>query len=221
METGGILQKSAVASKDPTSTCTKSTNQANQELIEQAIQRLREKGVKVVIWDMDLTMTKTHSHGRLQRGEPLEEFLNDVSPDFVQLVPSLAREGFGLAIATHSDEKEYSGSITPETHILGNELAIAVLKRHFDASVVSSFFIVAFNPFVRYSPLRTVFGGGWSKRHHIQAIQEYFQISSPQEMLLLDDTWPIVWDCVRTCGVQGISVNPKTAFVMNDVIEKL
>ena len=188
-------------------------------MVQQCIQKLREKGIKVVVFDMDLTIVNQHSRGRLKRGEPLEEFLSKVSPDFVQLVPALYKEGFQLAIATHSDEAEYNRRITPETHILGDELAKTVLKRHLDAPVADSFYIVAYNPYARKNPIRVYFGD-WAKRHHMTLIQTHYQVK-PEEMLMVDDTLPIIMDCQQKCGVQAIPVSPLTGFKMEDIIDNL
>ncbi len=196
---------------------TKETN--TDDLVQQSIERLRERGIKVVIFDMDLTIVKQHSRGRMQRGEPLEVFLSLVSPDFVKLAPALHKQGFHLAIATHSDEAEYSRRITPTMHILGDELAKTVLQRHLPPEVADSFFVVAYNPYARRNPFQTFFGD-WAKRHHMNLIQNHYQVQ-PQEIVLFDDTLPIVMDCRRKCGIQAVQVSPLVGFTMKDILDKL
>lgn len=120
----------------------------------------------------------------------------------------------------HSDESLEGESRQRETHSLGTALAAYVLQRHFDSNVAESFFIVAYNPYVRLNPIQTFFFGGWAKRHHMQVIGEHFDVP-PEQLVIFDDTKPIVMDCVRKCNVQGVHVSPKTAFVMSDVIDKL
>jgi hypothetical protein len=187
--------------------------------VQRCIQLLREKGIRVVIWDMDLTIVRQHSRGRLPRGESLEEFLSKTSEDFITLVPSLYKEGFKLAIATHSDTAEYSKKIQPETHILGQDLATTLLQRHFSPSIANNFYIVAYNPAVRLSWFQKL-NGGWAKRHHMKEIQSHFE-SEPEEMIFFDDTKPIVMDCERKCGVKSIRVNPMYAFRLSDILDNL
>src|SRR3569832_1535605 len=85
------------------------TNDASDR-IDQAIALLRQHSIKVVTFDMDQTAVAMHSRGRLSRTK-LDHYLDLATPDFVQLIPRLHREGFGLCIATHSDEAEFGGFI--------------------------------------------------------------------------------------------------------------
>jgi hypothetical protein len=152
-------------------------------------------------------------------------YLQAAAPPFVQLVPALHAAGFFLAIATHSDEAEYdtAGStggtssaaaaaaavgIHKETHILGHELATALLDRYFSAAIVAAFCIVAYNPRVRL-------GNGSAdkevenhkvKRYHMRRLQEHFGVEDPSRILLLDDTPAVVQDCRDFCGVQAVLV---------------
>lgn len=208
----------STSSENPTDGNTTQDTIAN-DLVKQSIERLRERGIKVVIFDMDLTIVNQHSRGSLRRGDPLEAFLARVSPDFVKLAPALHKEGFHLAVATHSDEAEYGRRITPDTHILGDGLANTVLQRHLPPEVAESFFIVAYNPYARNNPFVTYFGD-WAKRHHMKLIQNHYKVQS-QEMLLFDDTKPIVMDCIRKCGVQAVQVSPLVGFRMSDILDKL
>lgn len=195
------------------------TDSNDNDKVQACIARLRDRGIKVVIFDMDLTIVNQHSRGRLQR-QDLEAFLAKTLPDFVKLVPELHKQGFQLAIATHSDEAEYSTKVTPELYIIGTELATTVLQRNFEPEVANSFFIVAYNPYVRVSLMQTMFFGGWAKRYHMALIQNHYQVQ-PNEMLMIDDTKPIVKDCIKKCGVQAIDVSPLTGFSMDDILKKL
>lgn len=83
------------------------------------IQVLRQRGFRVVAFDMDLTAVAMHSRGRLRR-DKLNHYLEQATSDFVRLIPALFAEGFSLAIATHSDEAEFGNDVKRETHILGH-----------------------------------------------------------------------------------------------------
>lgn len=223
--TSPAITASNMSSTDP-STSSEAPNDGNttqdksdDDLVKQSIQRLRERDIKVVIFDMDLTIVNQHSRGSLRRGDPLEAFLSRICPDFVKLAPALHKEGFHLAVATHSDEAEYGRRITPATHILGDELVNTVLQRHLPPEVAESFYIVAFNPFARSNFFVTYYGD-WAKRHHMKLIQNHYLVQ-PQEMVLFDDTRPIVTDCIRKCGVQAVQVSPLVGFRMTDILDKL
>ena len=96
--------------------------------IEQCLQLLRDHSIRVVVFDMDQTAVAMHSRGRQKRTN-LDVFLEKVTPDFRRLVPHLHEHGFGLSIATHSDEQEFKTGgqaflIDRTTHILGKELHV-------------------------------------------------------------------------------------------------
>ena len=105
----------------------------------EAIALLHRNGVRAVAFDMDQTAVAQHSRGRLRRTS-LDAYLGRAVPDFVRLVPLLQEAGIGVGIATHSDEAEYDGRwVRPETHVLGSELARALLERSFEPAVARDF----------------------------------------------------------------------------------
>jgi hypothetical protein len=161
---------------------------------------------------MDQTAVAVHSHGRLRR-EELKEYLSQTTKDFLSLVPALYHAGFQLSIATHSDEAEYSDKIRVESHILGDELARALLQQ-FEPQIASAFFIVAYNPRVRSSREEDRI-----KRYHIRAIQQKFGVQA-SNILFFDDAMDVVADC-RELGVRTVRVDPKMAFRLSDLLEGL
>jgi len=136
----------------------------------------------------------------------------------VELVPALHRWGFRLAIATHSDEAEFGGPVGPETHILGSELANALLGECFDPEVASDFFVVAYNPRVRLKDGKDEKDKEHNllKRNHMRRIQQHFGVRA-DEILFFDDTPSVVKDCTETCGVRTVEVNPRIGFQLSDV----
>jgi hypothetical protein len=177
---------------------------------------------------MDQTAVAQHSHGKLQRGEPMQRYLSHVTPAFRALVPLLHKEQFGLAIATHSDQAEFGGEIQSETHILGEELVRALLEHCFPvsdedeegvvASIVSSFFIVAYNPRV-HSPTNDE--DNKIKRYHMRQVKQKFGITDGNDVVFFDDTPEVVQDCVDVCGVRAIAVDPEFGFRLEDLLENL
>jgi ketol-acid reductoisomerase len=52
--------------------------------------------------------------------ERVHEYISCITEDFKTIVPLLAKEGFHLAIATHSDRAEYDFlGHDPEVYLLG------------------------------------------------------------------------------------------------------
>lgn len=190
--------------------------------IQTCIQLLHEHSIRVIAFDMDQTAVAVHSRGRLQRTDLLHSFLAKVTRDFERLVPHLHAEGLHLAIATHSDEAEFKTGrqameIDPATHILGRELAAALLRHCFSDDVATSFFIVAHNPRAHdqmKDPLNCI------KRYHMREIQKYFSVK-PREILFFDDTEEVVTDCVDHCGVRAILVDKEKGFEVADFIRGL
>jgi hypothetical protein len=202
---------------------------------QDAVFRVAQCGIRVVVFDLDLTAVAAHSHGRLQRTMQ-SEYVNKASPDFVALVPPLVSEGIGVAIATHSDSNEYRGSIARDSHILGCELAAAVLNHCFPYLCASQdgtamiegsaatgdeagaqmqvgvFRVVGYNPRVRR-------GGeldcNKAKRYHMRALMQHFGCT-PSEVLFFDDLEENVADCL-SIGVKAVRVNPETGFKISDL----
>jgi hypothetical protein len=187
--------------------------------LEECISLLKKKGIKVVVFDMDNTAVAQHSRGSLLRSE-LNGYLDMATPDFRSLTPLLHKNGFSLAIATHSDEAEFNGEIQPRTHILGAELATSLLQKHFSPEIVASFFIVAYNPRVHPEDDSNK-DTNLIKRYHMRCIVEHFQIQ-PKEILFFDDTHHVVEDCISTCKViHSFLVDPHHGFRLTDLTDNL
>ena len=184
------------------------------------MQLLHDNSIRVVVFDMDQTAVALHSRGRLKR-EQLLQFLENATPDFVRLVPDLYKHGFGLSIATHSDEQEFTTGrhaalVNRKTHIMGEELAKALLDHCFAPDIASSFFIVAHNPRAHgqgKDPQNCI------KRYHMREIQNHFSVEG-KEVLFFDDTPAVVEDCKSNCGgVQAVLVDPKKGFRLDDLLQ--
>lgn len=190
---------------------------ATIEQLDKCIQLLRETSIRLVVFDMDLTAVAAHSRGRLLR-EDLDEYVSKATPSFLALVPKLHENGFFVAIATHSDEAEFGGEVQPDTHILGNELATALVERRFPPTISKEIFIVAYNPRVHqdHDPeLDKV------KRYHMRKLVEKFKVK-PSEIIFFDDTPEVVMDCKDNCGVvHSFQVDPSLGFQIQDLLSNL
>jgi hypothetical protein len=203
-------------SQDASSCISGDNHKKNEQVYLRCIDLLKSKGIKVVAFDMDQTAVSMHSRGRLRRGDPLDDFLGKVSNDFRNLVPLLHEHGFGLSIATHSDEAEFGGLIKPETHILGSELASALIQRYFTSELVNTFFIVAYNPRARKDGNQE---DNKLKRYHVRKLLQHFQVQ-PQEIVFFDDTPTVVNDCNR-CGLNAILVDANEGFQASDLLNSM
>jgi hypothetical protein len=181
----------------------------------EAVALLRRNGVRAVAFDMDQTAVSRHSRGRLRRTD-LDAYLNQSVPDFVHLVPLLHESGIGVGIATHSDEAQYGRFIRPETHILGSELARAVLDRCFEPNVASRCLVVAYNPRAR-GP-EGALQENRVKRFHVRQFLRHYG-AEPNQILLVDDLDEVVDDCRSHCGIHAVKVNPATGFCLQDLLE--
>lgn len=185
-------------------------------VVEECIRLLRRDHIKVVAFDMDQTAVAMLSRGRLRRND-LQFYISKASPAFSELIPALFDHGFGPAIATHSDEAEFSGDVKRETHILGSELAKALVDTTFPAPIARSFFIVAYNPRWHFDGMEE---NKKIKRHHMEEIKSHFGVDA-KEILFFDDTEIVVEDCNKTCGVRTIAVDPSEAFQLSDLLNGL
>jgi hypothetical protein len=191
-------------------------HQDNIMSIEKCIDLLKSHDIKLIAFDMDQTAVAMHSRGKLRR-EELDDYVAKTTPAFKELVPALHAHGFYLAIATHSDEAEFREEIQPETHILGKELATALVNQLFSEEIASSFFVVAYNPRWHAEGQEEV---NKIKRYHMKELQRHFEVKA-NDILFLDDTPSVVEDCIQTCGVRTIQIDPERAFQLSDLLENL
>jgi len=174
------------------------------------------KRVQCVAFDMDQCLVAQHSRGRLSK-ENLSGFLSRVTPDFVKLVPELDRRGVKLAVCTHSDKAEYNAFVKPETHVLGEDLVEEVLR----ASVpqqAARFFVVAYNPQVRYNLLLPFFPHMIGKKLHVRECVKHYGLSGPASVMLFDD------DDVNvgvTEGCVALKVDPGTGFSLRALKQRI
>jgi hypothetical protein len=190
----------------------------DQEIIsiEKCIDLLKSHKIKLIAFDMDQTAVAMHSRGKLRR-EELDEYVSKATRAFMKLVPALHAHKLYLAIATHSDEAEFSGDIKPETHILGKELATALVNQAFSEEIASSFFVVAYNPRWHAEGQEEE---NKIKRYHMKELQRHFELEA-KYILFLDDTPSVVDDCTQFCGVRTIQIDPERGFQLSDILENL
>ena len=185
---------------------------------------------------MDLTAVSKHSRGRLERGTQLDDFLSFATVSFKTLVPELFKHGFYLAIATHSDEAEFvtgrqASMINPNTHILGKELASKLIEKYFTNDIVSSFFIVAYNPRAHHhrqeeeeeqeQENNEEENINKMKRYHFRLIRNHFSDVESKEILFFDDTEDIVRDCNEFCNINAFQVDPNFGFRLEDITKNI
>jgi hypothetical protein len=217
-----------VAAEAKTNTISVDSHSTETETkIEQDLDRcmklLQEHSIRLVVFDMDQTAVAAHSRGRLERAEPVfSTFLNRATADFKSLIPRLFAANISMAIATHSDAAEYGvvdQQVVPETHILGEELARALVDHHFPSDMSSAFFIVAYNP--RHRGADGELEDNHIKRHHMRMLKHHFQVENAADILFFDDVQHVVKDCRVACGVRAVLVDPEVGFQLSDLINHL
>ena len=185
------------------------------EELDQCIKLLRKNGIKLVVFDMDLTAASEHSRGKLLRSAA-DEYISKATPAFLVLVPELHKHGFYLAIATHSDEAEFGLLVQPKTHILGKELATRLVTQCFSPKISESFYIVAYNPRVHPEDEAEETK---IKRYHMRKLRENFGVE-PEEIAFFDDTESVIADCRDFCGVtNSYQVDPSWGFRISDLTQ--
>ena len=140
--------------------------------------------VRVVVWDMDRTMSSSHCGSGLRIRE-LDDYIGKASSDFVLAARALAKDPrFVLAVATGSDPEEYSlPGQSRATHILGPDLARALLAVHCPEAASAFEVMVGFD-----SRLHGNRAADKGKRHHMRVIAEHYCVHDTSTMLLIDDS---------------------------------
>lgn len=124
------------------------TDENVEDVINDFIKTLKGLGVRVVVLDMDKTVTAQHSGGAIPRGDPLQAFVKSITPVARLLIPALIKAGFQLAIATFSDDlyTHTSSGTASSNFIAGNALVRAVLSDIVTEEQIRQMPIVTLNP---------------------------------------------------------------------------
>lgn len=140
-------------------------------------------GIDVVVFDMDLTMGSGHCGDGLKL-EELASYISGASPDFVEAVRALSGiPSIRLAVATNSDPAEYDlQGQSCQTHILGPDLATALL-RHWCPEAVQKFEIMVGFDHDLHKDVPVLLGKSW----HMRRIAEHYKVDFSR-MVLIDDT---------------------------------
>eukprot|EP00913_Durusdinium_trenchii_P032475 g30404.t1 len=109
-------------------------------------------------------------------------YIAKASPDFVEALRALVALDFKLAVATNSDPAEYDlPGQSRESHILGPDLATALIKYWCREALPKFEVMVGFDPDLHDDPRLL------GKSHHMRIIAEHYQVPF-EEMLLIDDS---------------------------------
>lgn len=144
------------------------------------------------------------------RVEQLESYISATSNDFVEATRTLLSSNTGVkfAIATGSDPVEYGiEGQSKETHILGPDLAFALIKHH--SPECMKLFEIAVGYDCRLHPEDVAEGVNIEgKRHHMRKIRDHFGVEF-HEMVLIDDSDSSL---VNEDGWRGIKVDGDVGF---------
>lgn len=145
---------------------------------------LKKSDIQCIVFDMDHTMSAFHCGEGIRKAEQ-REYIRAASKDFVALASALAVEPkFRLAVATGSDPAEYDlPGQSRETHILGPDLATALINQTCPAFVLPRFEIMVGYDYRLHGKEPTNRG----KRYHMRKISKFYNIPFEQ-MLIIDDS---------------------------------
>jgi len=139
--------------------------------------------IKVVVFDMDLTMGAGHCGTGLELAD-LDSYVDAASPDFVEAATILSRiPGVRLAVATNSDPAEYDlPGQSCETHILGPDLAQHLIRRRCPEALPHFGIMVGFDPELHEDVPRLP-----GKSVHMRQIAAHYGVPF-RNMVLIDDS---------------------------------
>lgn len=192
---------------------------------------LEDRKITVVVFELDYTMSAASSGDGLPKHE-LEDFMAQVSEDFVVAVNKLAKQGYKLAVATRGDPAQYERGRSRDKYLVGPDLARMVIQRRCPDALPSFSIIFGYDPELHRgvsapsedrgsrwrsrkaaaapAPLAPVPTAELGKRHHMRKIAEHYQVEpkqlvlfdASQEMLENEDGWTGVLVTDRRLGFQ-------------------
>lgn len=177
---------------------------------------LKANGFKIIVFDMDCTMSTSHCGPGLLR-EHLDDYISNTSSDFIHLLHRISKQNeIRCAVATGSDPVEYGmpGQST-ETHILGPDLATAVISAHCPDALSLFEIMVGYDYRLHdvESDESCDFENREGKRHHMRLIKNHYKVEH-HEMVLFDDAKSSL---INEDGWVGVKVNKKYGFRFSDV----
>jgi hypothetical protein len=176
------------------------------------------KNFDVIVWDMDCTMSAGHCGPGLPL-EKLSEYIAHTSEDFITAVNGLAgidpdgdelprKRRVRCAVETGSDPYEYDlQGQSRETHILGPDLATAVIKSRCPQALDLFDIMIGYDCRLHVDE-EDGSENNEGKRHHMRVIQKFFNVPF-ERMVLIDDSRSSL---VNEDGWIGVKVDGKAGF---------
>jgi hypothetical protein len=167
-------------------------------------------GFKVVVWDMDRTMSSGHCGAGLLI-DKLQSYIDGASLDFIEAANALSTSDRSIkfAIATGSDPDEYNiEGQSKETHILGPDLAFTLIGHHSPQALKLFEIAVGYDCRLHPEDNNDSVVNNEGKRHHMRKIRDHFGVNF-QEMVLIDDSDSSL---VNEDGWKGVKVDGTAGF---------
>ena len=178
---------------------------------QEFLEWINNNSFKVIVWDMDCTMSAKHCGEGLPL-EKLEEYVNSASKDFVSIMKEIAKieTNIKFAVATGSDPLEYNlHKEGKKTHILGPDLATKLIEKHCVESLKLFEIMIGYDCRLHENKNDPSYKG---KRHQMRLIQKHYDVPFEQ-MLLIDDASSSFGN---EDGWKGIKVEGKNGFQFSD-----
>lgn len=173
---------------------------------------LRSNEFKVVVWDMDCTMSAGHCGSGLKLDQ-LDAYIKDGSGDFVSAMYAILNanalhgDSFRCAVATGSDPCEYDllGQ-SRDTHILGPDLATKLINYHCPETLYLFEVMVGYDCRLHVNDQDGDINYE-GKREHMRRIQKHYNVPYKNMVLIDDSASSLVnedgWSGVRVWGKEG------------------
>eukprot|EP00929_Paragymnodinium_shiwhaense_P018693 TRINITY_DN12986_c0_g1_i1.p1 TRINITY_DN12986_c0_g1~~TRINITY_DN12986_c0_g1_i1.p1 ORF type:complete len:306 (-),score=56.12 TRINITY_DN12986_c0_g1_i1:136-1053(-) len=183
---------------------------------EKMVNWLDSQGIKVVAFELDGVIRGKTGEDAIPRHEA-QDYIAGTSKDFIIAARTLSRHGFGLALASTSDEAACSTQgRSPASHMAGEELTKMLLRQRCPEAQEHFRVMVGYDPKLHGQDAPSHPGG--EKYYHVDRISQHYRVSM-EEICLVDvasktkadkDTYPWVTVPVR---------DPKEGFQFEDVLE--
>lgn len=176
------------------------------------IEWLRINEFKVIVWDMDCTMSAGHCGPGLTLDQ-LDTYVDGVSCDFISAMHTIQEANthqgcsFRCAVATGSDPYEYDlPGQSRETHILGPDLATKLITKRCPETLSLFEIMIGYDCRLHLSEQdKDVNYEG--KREHMRQIQKHYNVPFKNMVLIDDSASSLVnedgWVGVRVLGKEG------------------
>mmetsp|Transcript_84983 Transcript_84983/g.177615 ORF Transcript_84983/g.177615 Transcript_84983/m.177615 type:complete len:292 (+) Transcript_84983:53-928(+) len=148
---------------------------------DQFVRKLREDGIKVVVFEIFGVMNTSAPEGYVPQHE-LPDYLEAAALDFLPIARKLAHHGFKLAVASNIEEDLVKNKLGKHSdkYLIGTELGKVLINKRVPEAASATQVYIGFDPKANKAPEHEA-----GKRYHIRQIAGRYGVK-PKEVLLFD-----------------------------------